>query len=105
MKKMLRTGAVLALAIAGLAGQAGAGLAVSPLKREITVAPGKEVEFFVTVTYNVRGGEAPAATGRHVVGRYQDRAECSHPLPKARLHRPIGGEVDHRLRPGFFDET
>jgi len=55
MKRMLRTGAVLALAIAGLAGQAGAGLAVSPLKREITVAPGKEVEFFVTVTYNVRG--------------------------------------------------
>lgn len=55
MKRMLRTGAALALAIAGLAGQAGAGLAVSPLKREITAAPGKEVEFFVTVTYNVRG--------------------------------------------------
>jgi len=55
MKGMLRTGAVLALAIAGLAGQAGAGLAVSPLKREITVVPGKEVEFFITVTYNVRG--------------------------------------------------
>ncbi len=58
MKQSLWIGAVLMLAIARMAGQAEAGLAVSPLKRELSVAPGREAEFFITVTYNVRSENA-----------------------------------------------
>ena len=53
MKRALWTWIVLVL-VAVMARDGAAGLAVSPLKREISVGPGEEAEFFITVTYNVR---------------------------------------------------